>query len=61
MPATQEPTHRFDRPHAPTSGTALGLRCTFADGQATLLAQDTGGGSDGTIRIGTPPTGTRRP
>lgn len=43
--------HWYDLPHAPAPGTVVGVRDTFADGQATLLALDTGGGADHPFRL----------
>lgn len=51
MPAPQESTHWFDLPHAPAPGTAVGLLDTLADGQAALLALDTGGAADKPFRL----------
>ncbi|MFZ3129202.1 MAG: Rieske 2Fe-2S domain-containing protein, partial [Rhodoferax sp.] len=41
----------FELPHAPALGTVVGARDTFADGQATLLALNTGGGADHPFRL----------
>jgi nitrite reductase/ring-hydroxylating ferredoxin subunit len=44
MATSNSPQHWFDLPRAPAPGTALGLFSELQDGQATLLALDTGGG-----------------
>ena len=44
MAASNTPQHWFDLPRAPVPGTALGVVSVLPDGQATLLALDTGGG-----------------
>ena len=51
MPALPDAPHWSDLPHAPAPGTAVGARDAFADGQATLLALDTGGAADQAFRL----------
>lgn len=51
MPTPPAARHWFDLPYAPAPGTTVGARDTFADGQATLLALDTGAGVDHPFRL----------
>ncbi len=45
------PHHWFQLPHAPAPGTAVGTVSELLDGQATLLALDTGGGAAQPFRL----------
>lgn len=45
------PIHWSTLPHAPAPGTALAALDTLPDGQATMLALDTGGGADKPFRL----------
>jgi nitrite reductase/ring-hydroxylating ferredoxin subunit len=51
MTPSTSPQHWFDLPRAPAPGTALGLISELPDGQATLLALDTGGGAAQPFRL----------
>ena len=44
MAPSNSPQHWFDLPRAPTPGTAVCTASELPDGQATMLALDTGGG-----------------
>jgi nitrite reductase/ring-hydroxylating ferredoxin subunit len=51
MSATNPPQHWFELPRAPAPGTALGTVSELPEGQATLLALDTGGGAAQPFRL----------
>jgi nitrite reductase/ring-hydroxylating ferredoxin subunit len=51
MAASNSPQHWFDLPRAPAPGAALGIVSELPDGQATLLALDTGGGAAQPFRL----------
>jgi nitrite reductase/ring-hydroxylating ferredoxin subunit len=51
MSPPSAPRHWFDLPHAPAAGTALGGVNDLPDGQATLVALDTGGGPEQPFRL----------
>ncbi len=51
MPAPTQAPLWSDLPHAPAPGALVGSRDALADGQATLLALDTGGGAEQPFRL----------
>ena len=51
MTTSNAPLHWFELPRAPAAGTPLGLVSELPDGQATLLALDTGGGAAQPFRL----------